>query len=384
MFMHPQRRVATLMTAIIAPFDRPPTPDVRRLVAHLRADLDAIPDHRDPRGRVYALSCLLAIHVLAAIGDSHGPEDAADFARDHAAWLRGLGILGDRIPSTQTLRRLLRDRDTDRLAELQPLVVRLEAVCAPDADTEAEADMDAQPREACAVDGKTVRASFDAARGVPRTHIVSARLDNGLVVGQTAVTDKSNELTAIRQLLPDLALEGRVMSIDALACQTDIAQTIAEGGGWYLLAVKDNPSDLHANLQRDFAYLDRTGAVAHDRSETVERGHGRLERRTCTLMGGARGLRDELDPDRRWTDLGCAVRVVAARTLRGHTTRSVRYYITNLPLTLGAARNMAALRRIALNFLTILQQYFWPKMSIRRLRKMVARNPARLEPIMAL
>ena len=372
MFMHPQRRVATLMTAIIAPFDRPPTPDVRRLVAHLRADLDAIPDHRDPRGRVYALSCLLVIHVLAAIGDSHGPEDAADFARDHAAWLRGLGILGDRIPSAQTLRRLLRDRDTDLLAELQPLVVRLarrlEAVCAPNADMEAEADRDAEPLEACAVDGKTVRASFDAERGVPRTHIVSARLDNGLVVGQTAVPDKSNELTAIRQLLPDLVLEGRVVSIDALACQTDIAQTIAEGGGWYLLAVKDNPSDLHANLQRDFAYLDRTGAVAHDRSETVERGHGRLERRTCTLMGGARGLRDELDPDRRWTDLGCAV----------------RYYITNLPLTLGAARNMAALRRIALNFLTILQQYFWPKMSIRRLRKMVARNPARLEPIMAL
>jgi predicted transposase YbfD/YdcC len=178
-------------------------------------------------------------------------------------------------------------------------------------------------------------------------------------------------------------------------------------------------------LQRDFAYLDRTGAVAHDRRETVERGHGRLERRTCTLMGGTRGLRDELDPDRRGTDVGCAVRVVAARTRRGHTTRSVRYYITNLPLTLGAARvadlvrghwrvpsgrennlqwvlddtfqedrcrlrtshaarNMAAPRRIALNSLTILQQYFWPKMSIRQLRKMVARNPAQLELIMAL
>ena len=117
------------------------------------------------------------------------------------------------------------------------------------------------------------------------------------------------------------------------------------------------------------------------------------------VVPDARGLRDELDPDRRWTDLGSAVRVVAERTLRGHTTRSVRDYITNLPVTIGgarvadlvrghwrvpsgrgnslhwvlddtfqedrcrlrtghAARNMAALQRIALNFLTLMQQYF--------------------------
>ena len=141
---------------------------------------------------------------------------------------------------------------------------------------------------------------------------------------QTAVSDKSNELTAIRQLLPKLELKSRVVSINALACQTDIAQTIAERNSWY--------------LQRDFAYLDRTGSVAHD-------------------------LRDELDSDRRWTALGCAVRVVAERT-----ARSVRYYITNLPVDTGAARNRAALWRIALNFLTILKPYSWPKMSIRRLR----------------
>ncbi|MCY4521925.1 MAG: ISAs1 family transposase [Caldilineaceae bacterium] len=83
-----------------------------------------------------------------------------------------------------------------------------------------KADAEEAPWEACAVDGKTVRTSFDAARGIPRTHIVSARLDCGLTVGQAAVPDKSNELTAIRQLLPAQELEGRVVSIDALACQT--------------------------------------------------------------------------------------------------------------------------------------------------------------------
>ncbi|MCY4521923.1 MAG: ISAs1 family transposase [Caldilineaceae bacterium] len=330
-----------------------------------------------------------------------------------------MGILGDRIPSAQTLRRLLRDRGSDLLAELQPLVARLARWLAEASAVDAEpaAAEEEAPWEACAVDGKTVRASFDTARGTPRTHIVSARLD----CGQTAVPDKGNELTALRQLLPELELEGRVVSIDAAGCRKDIACTIAAAGGWYLLAVKDNESRLHAHLQRDFAYLDRTSAVAHDRCQTVERAHGRTERRTCTIMGGAHGILDEIDPDRRGTALGCVVRVVAERTVRGRTARAVRYYITNLPVTTGAARmadlvrghwrvenslhwvlddtfqedrcrlrtghaarNMAALRRIALNFLTLLQQYFWPNMSIRRLRKMVARNPARLEPIMAL
>ena len=185
------------MTVIVPQFNTLSEATVRRLVADLMADLEIIPDHRDRRGRVYPLSSLLAIHLLASIGDGQGPEDAADFARDPTAWLRRLGILGDRIPSAQTLRRLLRDRDTDLLAELQPLVVRrvrrLEAACGPDADAEPETDADAEPLEACAVDGKTVRASFDAVRGIRRTHIVSARLDCGLVVHQTAVPEKRGE-----------------------------------------------------------------------------------------------------------------------------------------------------------------------------------------------
>ena len=120
----------------------------------------------------------------------------------------------------------------------------------------------------------------------------------------------------------------------------------------------------------------------------MERGHGRIKRRTCTLMSGVHGLRDELDLDRRWTDLGCAVRVVAERTRRGHWRvpsgrgNSLHWVLNDTfqedrcCLTGHAAHNMAALRRIALNFLTLMHQYFWSRMSIRRLRKMVARNPA--------
>ena len=69
-----------------------------------------------------------------------------------------------------------------------------------------------------------------------------------------------------------------------------VLRTIADAGGWYLLAIKDNESGLYAHLWRDFAYLERTGTVAHDRNETVERGHGRIERHTCTIMGGVHGI----------------------------------------------------------------------------------------------
>ena len=248
-----------------------------------------------------------------------------------------------------------------------------------------------------------MRASGDAERDVSRTHIVSARLDSGLVVDQTAVLDKSNELTAIHQLLVDLELKGRVVSINALGCQTDIAETIAEGGG-YLLAVKDNQSDLHAHLERDFAYLERTGtATAHDRSQWHP---GRT--RSRPPLGGlgqwrARGRRtDGARPHRtvralphhqpardHWHRTGGRP---GAWPL-GHREQPAPGAERHLPTfqedrcrlcTGHPARNIAALRRIALNFLTILKRYFWPKMSIRRLRKMVSRNPARLEPIMAL
>ncbi len=409
------------MTNIVPQLKALPLSLVRRLLADLLADLEAIPDHRARRGRVYPLSSLLFILLLASVGDGNGPVDAADFARDHRLWLRRLGLLGARVPKAQTLRRLLRDRGSNLLAELQPKVDRLtrclEAQCKAHG---ARTDEAAEPLAACAIDGKTARRSGDETRGIPRAHIVSARLENGQVVGQAVVADKANELTAIRQLLADLPLSGRVVTLDAQGCYTDVARTIVEAGGRYLLAVKDNQPNLHHRLQQAFAHLDRSGNGVHDHSETVERGHGRRERRTCTLLSAAHGLLDALDPDQRWKGLNSVVRVVAERTAHGRTARSVRDYISNLPLTTGAAamadlvrahwgienkthwvlddtfqedrcrlrtgsaaRNMAGLRRLALNILTIIQRYFWPSMSIRRLRKMVARNPAQLVPVRA-
>ena len=410
--------------------DAPFETTVRRLVDDLMADLEAIPDHRDRRGRVYPLASLLAIHVLAAVGDANSPEDAADFARDHAAWLRGLGLLGDRIPSAQTLRRLLRDRGPDCWRSCSPWWRGLAAACAAAAESEEaekpegkEEDEGKEPPEGCAVDGKSVRRSGDAARGLRRTHIVSARLDNGLTIGQAAVPAKGNELTAIRQLLPALELKDRVVSIDAMGCRTDVAETIADADGWYLLAVTDSESkpapQPAARLRLPGPHRRRGPRPARDRGAEARthraphlHHHGRGPRhpgrnRSRPALGRA-GLRR-----------AHGRRTHRARPRPHHARRTLLHL--HLPVDIGAARManlvrghwgrreqpaLGAGRHLPGGSLPPAHRprrpqhggpaarrpehscppaaVFWPKLSIRRLRKMVARNPARLEPLMAL
>ena len=312
----------------------------------LLAALEAIPDHRDRRGRVYPLASLLAIHVLAAVGDANSPEDAADFARDHAAWLRGLGLLGERVPSAQTLRRLLRDRGSDLLAELQPLVMRLATAC------EAAAEEEKKPEEAETEEGRGRGAAGGLCRrrqvGAPlgrpgprpaphahRLGTAGQRPDDR--PGGGARQGQGNELTAIRQPPPALDLEDRVVSIDAMGCRTDVAETIAAADGWYLLAVTDSESNLHLNLRGlrlPGPHRRRGPRPARDR------GAGARTHRTAHLHHPGRRPRHpgRNRSDRHWAGLGCAVRMVAERTVRGRTTRAVRYYISNLPVTVGAAR----------------------------------------------
>ena len=236
------------MTAIVPQPDVFPEAIVRRLVD----DLAAIPDHRDRRGRVYPLASLLAIHVLAAVGDGNSPEDAADFARGPCGLAARAGPSGRPHSQRPDPAAPAAGPGPGSAGGAAALVMRLAAACEAMAEAGEEEEKPeekeeaAEPPEACAVDGKSVRRSGDAARGLRRTHIVSARLDGGLTIGQAAVPAKGNELTAIRQLLPALALKDRVVSIDAMGCRTDVARTIADADGWYLLAVTDGEASLHA------------------------------------------------------------------------------------------------------------------------------------------
>ncbi len=185
-----------------------------------------------------------------------------------------------------------------------------------------------------AVDGKTSRRSFDNARDRPAIHTVSACLsEEGVVLGQKQTADKSNEITAIPELLRTIDLRGTTVTIDAMGCQTEIAKTIVDGGGQYLLAVKENQPALHQDLVTTFA------EAAHDRQRTVDecarpvveifeesdKGHGRVEKRSIALC---RNLDWMMTPE-RWAGLSFVTQVTRERTViaTGKTSTETAYYI---------------------------------------------------------
>ena len=139
--------------------------------------------------------------------------------------------------------------------------------------------------------------SRSVARDTRALHLVSAyAAEMGLTLGQQPCEAKSNEIEAIKELLPALALEGAVVTIDAIGCQTEIARRIVDGGGDYVLAVKDNQPTLATALREFFACLNQPGYPSRpcDTHETVDKGHGRFETRRCVvvgeLVGGNMGL----------------------------------------------------------------------------------------------
>jgi predicted transposase YbfD/YdcC len=185
-----------------------------------------------------------------------------------------------------------------------------------------------------AVDGKTSRLSFDAARAQPAIHTVSAWLcDAGLVLGQYKTGEKSNEITAIPELLRVLDIKGATVTIDAIGCQTEIAKTIVEGGGNYLIAVKDNQPTLRQDIETVFTQAsdgrirsrDELERPSIDVFEESDKGHGRVEKRTvrqCRELSW-------LTTAERWPGLTLVAQVIRERTVvaTGKTSTEAAYYI---------------------------------------------------------
>jgi predicted transposase YbfD/YdcC len=185
-----------------------------------------------------------------------------------------------------------------------------------------------------AIDGKTSRRSFDRGSGKSAVHTVSAWLSEaGLVVGQIKTEEKSNEIKAIPELLRLLDIRGATITIDAMGCQTEIAQTILDGGADYLLAVKDNQPTLRQDIEQTFREahddrkrpIDQLGRPQTTSFETIEKVHGRIERRTATLT---RDL-DWLTTRTRWPGLSFVVEVTRERTViaTDKTSTETAYYI---------------------------------------------------------
>ena len=193
------------------------------------------------------------------------------------------------------------------------------------------------PGEVVAIDGKTVRRSHDRTLGKQAIHLVSAWASaNTMTLGQVKTGEKSNEINAIPQLLQMLELHGCIVTIDAMGCQKDIAQGILDGGADYVLALKENQGRLYEDVRDLFEGAEEFGfeGVPHDYATTLNKGHGRLERRECRVISGPDCL-DYLSTGREWPNLRSVVRVTVRRETASGVTVQPRYYISSLEAPAG-------------------------------------------------
>lgn len=270
----------------------------------------------DPRqaGKVeHDLVELLVVAVNAVLVGADTFVEIELWAKEKLDWLRGYLPLAAGIPSHDTFGRLFGLIDPE---EFEAAFRRWVGAVLPTLGTEA----------VVAIDGKTSRRTGKV--GATPLHLVSAfAAGAGLVLGQRATAVKSNEKTAIPELLATLALEGCIVTIDAMGTQANIAQAIRDRGADCILAVKDNQPTL-ADAMRDFFTLFKLAPdkTPHTMAETVEKDHGRLETRRCYAFDQLACLHR---PE-QWPDLQSFAVIESQRCVSGKTSTEQRFYLSSL------------------------------------------------------
>jgi predicted transposase YbfD/YdcC len=300
----------------------------------LLASFADLPDPRVERTKRHALSDLLLIALCALLSGAEDFVAMHDWGRARHDWLRHhLGLaLPNGIPSHDTFGRVFARLDPEAFARC--FLAWVEAV------------RQATDGQLVAIDGKTLRRSFDRAHQKAAIHMVSAwAAANHLVLGQVKVDDKSNEITAIPALLQMLDLHGCIVTIDAMGCQKEIARQIVEQGGEYLLALKENQGTLYEDVALFFQECAPLPHVegGHGWHREVDGGHGRVEIRCCTTVGEIDWLKERHPA---WTKLASIAMVEAERRVGEKCGREVRYYISSLSGegNAAAARTAGAVR----------------------------------------
>ena len=288
------------------------------------AELD---DPRVERTRHHKLVDIVAIAICATICGADSWVHIELFGKSKLSWFQTFLELPHGIPSHDTFGKVFARLDP---AQLQNCFVSW---------TQAIAEL--LPGEVVAIDGKTARRSYDRAGNKGAIHLVRAwATQQTLTLGQVKTDEKSNEITAIPQLLEMLDLHGCIVTIDAMGCQREIAQRITDGGADYVLAVKENQGRLYENIRDLFEGAQALGfdGTPCDHAQTIDKGHGRVERRECWVITNQDCL-DYLDPQEQWPQLKAAVRVASHRQTAEGAASQPRYYISSLA---GSAEQLLA------------------------------------------
>jgi predicted transposase YbfD/YdcC len=266
-------------------------------------------DPRVERNREHLLEEILLIAIAAVVSGAESWNDIADFGEEKKVWLKSFLKLPGGIPSHDTFNRVFAGINPDELevgfVAWVSSLARLSA------------------GGVVAIDGKTLRGTREPGQK-PLVPMVSAWSEaNHLVLGQRKVDEKSNEISAIPKLLDALELAGTVVTLDAMGCQREIAAQIVGKKADYVLALKGNQGLLAEQVKDSFALLP-TASV----STEVDCGHGRVEQRTCSVIGDL----SLIEKASEWTSLSSLVKIDAERFHKatGKTERETRFYIASL------------------------------------------------------
>lgn len=268
----------------------------------------AVVDPRIDRKKLHALTGILIIAVCAVIGGANNFDEIEVFANAHLAWFKKFLDLPNGIPSHDTFERVF--------ARINPHEFRK-------CFAKWTKGLSGIFTDVIALDGQTYRGARGKGQKKSPIHVVSAwAVGLRLVLAQTKVDEKSNEITAIPKVLKLLDVKGCIITIDAMGCQQKIAQQIIDQGGDYILGLKGNQGSTLAAIEEHFSMIPESSC---ERYSDVDKGHGRIETRNHLAVNSS-SILDLKD----WPGLKSAVKIVSTREINGVSTTEARFYLCSM------------------------------------------------------
>lgn len=276
----------------------------------LKTIFGQIPDFRRSHKQLYDLESILVIGIISVICGANSWNEMEGYANSKEEFLRSFLDLPNGIPSHDTFNRVFSNIDS---LEFEKCFIKWVSNLA-----------ELKPREIIAIDGKTIKGAKAGGKKSP-VHMVSAWAnDNNLVLGQVKVSEKSNEITAIPKLLEALSIENTIVTIDAMGCQTAIAKSIVKNNADYILAVKENQSQLLEHIEDEFRFAKH---VETHLNQDLD--HGRIETRKCHVISDFKFIEN----NNAWKNLSTIIKIESTREFKNSEKQiehATRYYISSI------------------------------------------------------
>ncbi|MEH1993424.1 ISAs1 family transposase [Nostoc sp.] len=274
-----------------------------------------IEDPRIDRTKRHNLIDIMTIAIIAVICGADGWVAVETYGCAKYEWLKTFLELPNGIPSHDTFARVFAQINSQQFQEC--FLCWMKSI------------QKITEGEVVAIDGKTLRGSYDSSEQSAIVMVSAWATTNKLVLGQVKVDEKSNEITAIPELLKVLELSGCIVTIDAMGCQKEIVKLITSQNADYVIALKKNQGNLYDEAEKLFSSGIATGfdGIKHSTYKTEERGHGRHEIRNYVMLSQ---IESRLNPNSVWSNLNSVGMVESVRSLNGETTVETHYFISSL------------------------------------------------------